>query len=185
MRNVSNFLIRLSSPWIAALFTLIFLVFSATVLPAQSAAAEAYTGPSGSPDLSFVYAPSDLYRMAEEYGAAGRAAYIRARFTFDLAFPFVYGLFLISAIGWLVKKIGKTDGWLNYAPLLPVLAIIFDLIENAGAAVVVGRYPLFSPFAAGAAAVATPIKWICVGGSFLLLLVLLLFLFIRRIKRKM
>ena len=171
--KVTEFLLRISTPWMAAVCTLAFLVFSATVLPAQSAAAEAYTGPAGSPDLSFFYTPADLYRMAEEFGSTGRVAYIRARFTFDLAFPFVYGLFLITSIACLVKRLSKTNSWIIYAPRLPVLAIIFDLIENTGAAVVVARYPLFSPFAAGAAVIATPVKWVCVGGSFFLLLALL------------
>ena len=65
----------------------IFLVFSAVVLPRQSALMDSYSGSLGSPDLSLTYSPGDLYNMAEGYGASGRDSYVRARFTFDLIFP--------------------------------------------------------------------------------------------------
>lgn len=107
MRALSNFLHRISTPLTILLSTLVFIIFSATVLPAQSAAAAQYSGNSGSPDLSFFYTPNRLYLMAEEFGSTGRDAYLYARFTFDLAFPFVYGLFLSIWIGWLTKKLSQ------------------------------------------------------------------------------
>ena len=74
---------------VALLALVVFLLFTALVLPAQSAQAEAQFAGVGSPDTSFWYTPDDLYRMAEAYGAQGRPAYNRARFTFDIAWPLV------------------------------------------------------------------------------------------------
>jgi len=93
---VSSVLSRLSSGTVALAGLVIFLLFGALVLPGQAAAAEKASGGAGSPDTSFLYTPDDLLRQAEAYGAQGRAAYVRARWTFDLAFPLVYGFFLVT-----------------------------------------------------------------------------------------
>lgn len=53
---------------------MVFLTFSALLLPEQSAAAKAYIGDAGSPDTSLSYSPQTLYNMAEAYGPADRAA---------------------------------------------------------------------------------------------------------------
>ncbi|NIV29382.1 MAG: hypothetical protein GWN58_07700, partial [Anaerolineae bacterium] len=99
-QRISDWLRRASTGWVALSALLIFLLFSALVLPQQATKAEEETGSSDSPDTSFFYSPSDLYRMAESYGEQGRQAYIRARFTFDLVWPLVYTFFLTTSIGW-------------------------------------------------------------------------------------
>ena len=43
-----------------------------------------------------MYSTSDLYEMAQSYGADGRGLYVKARFTFDLVWPLVYTLFLVT-----------------------------------------------------------------------------------------
>ena len=77
----------------------------------QNARAKAYAGELGTPDTSLYYTAADLYRMAEGYGPQGRTAYIRARFTFDVAWPLVYLAFLVTALSWLINraKLGKTS----------------------------------------------------------------------------
>lgn len=69
---------------------------------------------------------------------------------------------------------------MQIANLLPVFAILFDLAENIFASIVIVRYPRPSILAATAASIATPIKWISVGGSFLLFFGLLIALLIKR-----
>jgi hypothetical protein len=100
VRQLSAWLCRVSNAWVALSAVLIFLLFTALVLPAQSSLAETTSGEAGSPDMSFWYSAGDLYRMAEAYGPSGRAAYVKARFTFDVAWPLVYTLFLCATISW-------------------------------------------------------------------------------------
>ncbi|MBM3137144.1 MAG: hypothetical protein FJZ98_03030 [Chloroflexi bacterium] len=172
MNTLSEWIYRKSTARVGVLSLILFLAFSALVLPGQSAAAESYSGETGSPDTSLFYSPGDLYRMAEAYGPEGRQAYIRARFTFDLAFPLVYGFFLIACNSWLLSKIipaGKSWRLLNIAPLAGVL---FDFLENFSAAWVIGRFPLDAPIFATIAPAFTLFKWIFVGGSFALFFVL-------------
>ena len=103
-KRISDWLRRISTGWVALAALLIFLLFSALVLPQQATKAEKETGSPDSPDMSFFYSPSDLYEMAEAYGEQGRKAYVEARFTFDLIWPLVYTLFLATAISWVFGR---------------------------------------------------------------------------------
>ncbi len=169
-KQISNWLHRITNGWITLIALVIFLAFTAIVLPRQVVKAEAQTGMSVSPDTSFIYSVDDLYQMAESYGEQGRKAYVRAQFTFDLIFPLVYTLFLVTAISWLAAKIfDPSSPWMR-VNLVPVLGMIFDYLENISASLVMWRYPAHTPMVDYLAPVFTLVKWIFVGGSFLILL---------------
>jgi hypothetical protein len=132
--------------------------------------------------LSFYYGADDLYRMAEAYGEQGRAEYIRARFTFDLIWPIVYTSFLTTAISWLYSRGFPPQSPWRYANLVPVSGILLDYLENFSTSLVMYRYPQPLDLVALIAPVFTSLKWIAVGGSFLLLLIGLAVAFLRRIQ---
>lgn len=171
MKQISLWLYRYSSGWAALAGLGVFLLFTALVLPAQAKQAEAISGGAGSPDTSFFYTPEMLYQMAEAYGPSGRAAYLRARFTFDLVFPLVYGFFLTTSLSWALKRSLPPESRLRLANLLPLLAVGLDYLENLSAALVMARFPASTPVVDWLAPVFTLLKWIGVGGSFLLLAV--------------
>jgi hypothetical protein len=111
--------------------------------------------------------------MAEAYGPAGRQAYIKARFTFDLVWPWVYLAFLATSLGWLCARLfDPSSRWRNVV-MLPLLGLIFDYLENIAAAVVMARFPELSPLPAAAAPIFTLLKWSAIGLSFVALLSLL------------
>jgi len=179
----ANRIISASTKWLALISTIVFLIFSATVLPDQSAKAEIYSADVGSPDLSLFYSPADLYQMAEAYGQSGRQAYVRARFTFDLAFPIVYGAFLLFTSAW---ALGQTTGESDRKRVLvfiPLFAVLLDLLENSSAAFVISRYPQPSSIVAALAPFFTLFKWIFVGSGFALTFVLVIQLIWVRIKK--
>ncbi len=149
-----------------ALTLLIFLLFTTLVLPRQARLADQNTGGSGSPDTSFFYTREILYQYAQEYGAAGRQAYIRARYTFDVIWPLVYTAFLTAGISWFGKQVPWGETFWRKAPLLPMLGTLFDYLENAATSLVMAAYPLRINLAAGAAPGFTLIKWLMVAGSF-------------------
>ena len=183
MYKISRSLDKLSTNATTLITAGIFLVFCITVLPSQSAATEAYIGSAGSPDLSFYYSPDDLYQMAKQFSPSGRSEYVRARFTFDLIFPIVYGAFLATTISWLVRSLSLENIKWDYLNLIPIAGVIFDLLENTTASIVIGRYPKLSPVCALFASVFTSIKWMFVGGSFLFLLALGTWYLFKRVKR--
>jgi hypothetical protein len=168
--RLSVLLERISKSWVVVLALLIFAVFVALVLPVQARKSEQYAGDAGSPDTSFFYTAKDLYETAERYGEAGRRDYVQARFTFDLIWPLVYTLFLCTAISWVTGRVFRVGSLWRRANLVPLFGAMFDFLENLSAALVMIRYPGETPVAAVAAGIFTVVKWVLVGGSFVLLL---------------
>ncbi len=180
--KVSDWINHLSTGRVALAALILFLVFSALVLPDQAAKAEFYARDAGSPDTSLFYTADEIYQFAEAYGPQGRSAYIRARFTFDIIWPVVYVLFLSTCISWVWKRVqnkGQRWGWLN---LTPVFGMLFDFLENSSAAIVMARYPVPTPVLDHLAGVFTFVKWLFIGISFIALFLGLILIIWGRIK---
>lgn len=184
MWRISRLIDRFSGGWLAFLSLLIFIAFVVFVLPAESAkAAEASRG-AESPDTSFLYSPNDLYRMAEEFGAVGRAAYVRARFSFDIIWPLVYTFFLLTTTSWAIGKVFPTQSRWRYLNLAPLPALLFDYLENGSAALVMVRYPQTTAVFDWLAPLATVLKWVSLTSAFLLLISVLVWAAIRWMKKE-
>ncbi|MEA2008468.1 MAG: hypothetical protein U9O54_05065 [Chloroflexota bacterium] len=171
LKQTSNWLHRVTNGWTTLVALVVFFAFTAIVLPRQAAKAESQTGTSASPDTSFVYSVDDLYQMAEVYGEQGRSDYVRARFTFDLIWPIIYTLFLVTAISWLAAKIFDPSSPWMLVNLAPILGMIFDYLENISASLVMWRYPTPIPAAAFLAPAFTFLKWAFLACSFLFLVI--------------
>jgi hypothetical protein len=169
LNQLSAWLYKIFAGWIAVASLIVFLLFTAFILPDQADAAETISGEVGSPDMSFFYTADKLYEMAEAYEEQGRAAYIRARFTFDLIWPLVYMLFLSTMISWLLKRVHLSENRWRWANLAPLLGTTFDYAENISTSLVMYRYPESTDILAMFAPIFTAIKWILVAGSFVLL----------------
>jgi hypothetical protein len=170
VQQISDWLRRASTGWVTLSALIIFLLFSALVLPQQATKAEQETGSAVSPDMSFFYSPAELYRMAESYGEQGRKAYVRARFTFDLIWPLVYTFFLATAISWVFGRAFAPDSRWQRANLAPLLGALFDYLENLSTSLVMLRYPDQTAVVDLLAPLFTTLKWGFLGVSFVLLL---------------
>ena len=139
--RLSSFFHRISSGSVTLAALVIFSLFVGLILPDQSAQMETITHGAGSPDTSFFYSKDDLYRMADAYGEAGRAAYVRVRFTFDLIWPLVYLFFLGTSLSWsLARALPEGNRW-RMLNLFAVFGWLFDMLENIAASVVMLNYP--------------------------------------------
>ncbi len=171
MKTLSHFFHNLSTGWATLAALVVFTLFVALVLPTQTP--DAATKAIGVPDLAFYYTSQDLYRMADAYGEGGRADYIQGHFTFDVIWPLAYTTFLISALSWLTQRgFAESSSW-QYVNLLPLLATLFDFLENASTSLVMYRYPTHLSMIAALAGIFTALKWVFVGMSFLALLIAL------------
>jgi len=168
IKSLSLWLYKVSHVWVMLLTLAVMILFMIFVLPGQAASAEQATGSSTSPDTSFFYSPADLLQLAEEYGAEGRQAYIRSRWTFDLVFPLVYVSFMAAGISWFYQTLAASSSRFLTLNTLPVVAGIFDLLENSGTSLVMGLYPGQVPGLAWITGILSAIKWLLVGASFLL-----------------
>ena len=184
VKRLSERLISLSKGWVVFLALAVFLLFTALVLPGQAADSRARTGGAPQPDTSLIYSPDDLYRMAEAFGPAGRAAYIEARLTFDVVWPLVYAFFLITSISWLTGRAFRLGSPWRLLNLVPVLGIALDFLENGASVIVMARYPLPTPVIDLLAPIFTFSKWLFVGGSFVVLLVTAVAAIWRRIAQR-
>ena len=170
LKRLSKFFYSVSTGWVTLIGLLVFVLFMIFVLPQQAQKAEAYSGGT-SPDTSYIYSARDLYQMAKDYGAEGRAAYIYARFTFDLIFPLAYLFFLTTSISWLLSRgLAETSRW-RLLNLFPFAGAMFDYLENISTSLVLGRYPAQTPVVDVLAPVFTLVKWFFVNGSFVLLII--------------
>lgn len=149
---------------------IIFLIFMIFVLPAESAKSLAL-GLDMSPDTSIFYTASKLYEIALSYGAEGRNFYIQQRFTFDLIWPIAYGSFLFVSSVYFIKLI-KLPKKFYLLLWLPVMAVIFDYLENVMAALVMYRYPNETIIIDRLAGVMTLFKWVTLSMAFISLIVL-------------
>jgi hypothetical protein len=171
LKRISDFFYRFSTGWIALIGTVIFVAFSVMALPTQSAQTETYSHGLGSPDTTLFYNSKTIIGMAEAYGEEGRAAYLQARWTFDLAFPLVYTFFMITSISFLFARCSWNSSRIRLLNLAPLAALVFDLAENTSASVVMAAFPQQHTWGQFLAPIFTPIKWFFV--TFSLLLVLL------------
>lgn len=166
----SDWIYQKSTSLVTVSTFILFLVFTTTILPIQSEQAKAQSG-NTSPDMSFFLTVKELYEIAKSYGENGRFVYVRARFTFDLVWPIVYTLFLASGISWLYSRSFSKDSIVRRTNLVPVIGMVLDNIENIIASIVMLRYPARTPIVDMATVIVTPLKWVFVGGSFLVLVV--------------
>lgn len=172
---------RIQWKWVI-IATIVFIAFLALVLPQMAEYSAKVIGDFESPDTSLIYSGSDLYDMAESYGESGRAAYIRLRWTFDLAWPFVYTLFFVLWTLKLSEYVPETS-WTKHLFIVPLAAMILDFMENLGATIVMVRYPLTSGLIASVTPVMTSLKWMGILTSSLILIVLLIVIVIDKTKK--
>jgi len=165
MEKLSRFLYRYSPGWVALVGLIVFLIFCALTLPGQNAIADKYSQDTGSPDTSLFYTGASLYRLADLYGQEGRAAYLKARWTFDVAFPLIYTFFLVTAISWLFDKSLPEHSQWRLLNLVPLAAMVLDFLENTATSLVMARYPLRCPPGELLAPLFTPLKWLFIGAS--------------------
>jgi hypothetical protein len=171
MRKFSDWIQKVSTGKVVLITSLVFLAFTAFVLPGQSAQAEQYSSGIPSVDTSFIYSPNDLYRIADLLGEEGREAYVRARWTFDLVWPIVYMVFLATAVSYLLDKAFSHQGDWHLLNLVPFAGMIFDYLENLAATGVMLAFPDKLTWLNFLASVFTPVKWVLVGDSFALVLI--------------
>ncbi len=177
LKRLSTWLNRISTGWVTLVALIVFILFMVFVLPGQSSGNE-------SPDTSPFYTSADLYRMAEQFGPAGRAEYIRVRFTFDLIWPLVYAGFLITSISWLARRVFPPESAWQLTNLVPLAGMLLDYLENISAVLVMARYPSATAVIDLLAPLISILKWSFVGLSFFVWIGLILALFWKWLKQK-
>lgn len=169
MQRLSQYFYRKTSFWVVLITLALFVIYLVLVLPAEAARSDQVIGSAPSPDTSLYYSKAELYQIAETYGQEGRLYYVDSRITFDILWPLVYTFFLINAISWILNQTILEDSKLRLLNLVPLAGILFDYLENIASMVVMFRYPTPTDILASLAGIFTSLKWVFLGGSFLIL----------------
>jgi hypothetical protein len=159
----------------------IFAIFTATILPSE-ANRGVEAGLTQSIDTSILYSVEDLYLIISGYTREVRLAYIYQRFTFDLIWPLIYGLFIVITTAYLLIKIKIKR--LNNLIYFPLTAILLDFLENISVSILMFIYPIRINAIALLASLITTLKWITLSYAFIQIIILLVILLILKIKKK-
>ena len=160
---------------------IIFGVFTATVLP-NEAIRGVDAGLTQSIDTNILYSVEDLYLIISGYSREVRLAYIYQRFTFDLIWPLIYGLFIVITTAYLLIKIKLKR--INNLIYFPFAAVAFDFLENISVSILMFIYPIRINVLALLASLFTTLKWITLSYSFIQIIILTVILLIIKIKKK-
>lgn len=165
------------------LSSVVFMLFILVVLPYMSGLVENAVGLISSPDSSFFYTGSDLYAMASEFGVMGRRTYIFHRFTFDIVWPLVYGMFMYTIIGYSLKKVTVLRKYI-FLLYIPVIAVVLDYFENVFASIVFARFPKETLVVAQMTPIFTMLKWFFVGTGMVFTMIALVIVVLDFIMKK-
>ncbi len=115
-------------------------------------------------DLHFSYSPEKAYTILSKYSDEGLREYVIGELTVDIVYPMVYVLFLSFFIFKLTKK--------NSLSSFPLQIFILDCFENIGIVTLVNYFPQKLPNIVLLSSLFTSLKWILIGMSILLILIL-------------
>ncbi|TDL31867.1 hypothetical protein E2R51_11645 [Jeotgalibacillus sp. S-D1] len=181
-QRLSQFFYRYGNVYTLLIALVLFAVFIGVVLPAESEKSAQQTGSSRSPDTALFYQADELYSIAEEYGEEGRSAYVKARYTFDIAWPLAYTFFLTAALSFFLRSM-PASRW-KLLNLLPAAGMALDFLENTGTSIVMLRFPSETPVIAHITPFFTLFKWLSIYASFGLLVVAFIYWVVYSIKKR-
>ncbi len=169
MVKLSNWITEKSTGKVTLVALVLFIAFTATVLPAQAKKAEIYAAEVGLIDLSLWYTPEDIYEMAEAYGDDGREAFIQSWLSFDVIWPIVYMVFLSTSISYIIKKVFAPGSRIYLLNVVPFLGLVLDYFENISASWIMYKFPIRISFLSNLVPIFTLTKWILIFLSMLIL----------------
>lgn len=141
------------------LLLVINLIFPAIIFPLFQG------NPDNIPlDLQFSYTPEKAYQLLAQFSAEDLKTYQIIELTVDIVYPLLYGFFLSL----LIFKFRKN----SLLVLIPLLAIVADLFENTGIALLISSLPKQLHTVASITSFFSSLKWSLIFISFLLILIL-------------
>lgn len=136
-------------------------------------------------DLMPGYTPEQAFHLINALGDAGRTFYLQILLPQDFAFPLIYGLFYFGFMTLLIKTLFGTDSKWRYLAVMPLLAFIFDWIENIFIIVLLTNYQTKIPTIATFSSIFTTAKFAMTGISMVSSLILLIVFGLRFIIRSL
>jgi len=141
------------------------------------------TGGANILDFEFGYSYEKAYNMLTALGVEGRTFYLTKILPMDYPFPLTYMLFYIGFIALLIKHTAKNKPY-RFLLFIPVLAMLFDWIENIGLITMLSSYPNLLEWAVPVASIFGMLKTIFMVGSIMIIGVLLVMFVYSKIRKE-
>jgi hypothetical protein len=184
LTSLNNWLVKNAKGWLIMVFMGLFFLFNLVVMPSGQKWLGGSTDEVGSIDLTLAASPATLFNKVEAYGEQGRSVYRIFALTADIAYPIIYSIFLGLAITFLFRRIFPLESGLQKLNLLPFAALVFDVLENLSIVTMLSTYPPPITWLAVITILINFIKWVCAGGSTLLVVVGLVVWLVVTLKKK-
>jgi hypothetical protein len=114
-------------------------------------------------------------------GEKGRHAYLFIQIPVDMIYPALFAVTYCLVTAYFLKILGKAESNLFYACLFPLFSGLFDYCENIGIITMLNTYPEISNITALTTNVCSVLKSSLTTISFILLIILLISMGIRKI----
>ena len=174
MKKLKSLIEKISSPKIISCFFVITLLISYIMHFMITPKLVKYAGEMRILDVMIMgYDINYINAFFKVLGENGRGIYLYQQLAIDMLYPFAYGGFLCFSLAWILKnRINclTTNGFLIC--LLPVIGIFLDLVENTSNAILLLKYPKISSFHVSFSCSMTYLKYLFLGFSLLMLILL-------------
>jgi hypothetical protein len=87
------------------------------------------------------YNPEYMNSLLNQLGQEGRNAYLFHQIPVDMVYPLLFAISWSLVLAWFLKKLNKHNTQLIYLSILPVLAGLFDYLENIGMIIILNTCP--------------------------------------------
>jgi len=149
----------------------VFVAFNLVVMGPAYRRIEAFSGGPGAIDFLVVYRPEKAYDMITAYGDRGRRYYATIALTLDTVFPMLTGLTFSLTLAGVFSHAFSDEGVLHRALLVPMGAMVADILENVGIVTMLMSYPRNLMVIALLASSFSTVKWTAIAAQSLLIVI--------------
>ncbi len=118
-------------------------------------------------------------------GPSGRSAYLYQQIPLDMIYPLLFAITYFLLLALVLKEIVKSKSTLYYLCFIPVLAGVFDYLENFGIISMLKSYPSISDLLAQTTNLFTQAKSYSTIAYFIVLLIFILIFLVNKLRRRM
>ena len=104
------------------------------------------------------YSDSYVRQLFDALGEEGRRAYLTRQLPVDMVYPLLFAISYSFLLSFIMRKTFDPTHWIHWLSLLPVVAGLFDYLENCGIIIMLSSYPDFSSGLVSLTAVFSVIK---------------------------
>ncbi len=179
LARLSNRFYAAASGWPVGVVFIAFVAFAGVTLPGL----KAVSGDIEGLDTQFFYTPEEAFANVAAYTPEARQTLNTFHLTADIVNPILYTAFLALLLSWLFRVSFATESRMRVLNIIPLGALLFDMLENIFITVMMAAYPAQPVWAAWLATASTMAKFSFIYASLGLILLGLAGVALKRINK--